>query len=73
MENFKLSLPQEWVARICQLLAEHPYKQVSDILDGIKSQVGQQMQLARQGMQNGTSTGVADTTTPPAEAPPTEH
>lgn len=71
MENFKLNLPQEWVGRILQLLAEHPYKQVGDLIDGIKSQVGQQMQAARMGMQGAQQNGTADTTTPPSDTPPT--
>lgn len=62
MENFKLNLPQEWVGRILQLLAEHPYKQVGDLIDGIKSQVGQQMAEARMGMQNpNQGNGVTET------------
>ena len=66
MENFKLIMQQEQVARILQLLAEHPYKQVGDLIDSIKNQVGQQMQearMAQQGIQQGN--GVADTTATP--------
>lgn len=62
MEHFKLTLPQEWVARIMQIISKQPYEQVADMMDGIKHQVALQMQQARQGQQNGTG----DTAAPPA-------
>lgn len=67
MENFKLNLPQEWVARILQIMSKQPYDQVADMIDGIKSQVSRQIMEQRAPQQgvaqpgNGTAVPVPDT------------
>jgi hypothetical protein len=58
MENLKLTLPQAWVGRILQIMAKQPYDQVADMIDGIKSQISQQLGDPRQ-----QGNGTADTTT----------
>ena len=50
METFKLTLPQEAVGRLLQLLSDHPYKQVADIMESIKVQVSSQVQEQRAGL-----------------------
>lgn len=66
MENFKLILPNQTVGRILQILAKQPYDQVADIIDGIKSQVAQQVNDkmgAQQGVQAPAPNGAASTET----------